>query len=250
MITQIKGKRGQAIVELAIFGGLILVAFNMLLIYGQRLDNTQRLKMQAFRKALQMAFYRNSAVSYAIKQNTHQADLFSGSFGQPTALSASASVMWQKGVAGEKGSSDQQQFAFYQLNDSVIELKKMSTTVKSESGAETEDVMVPVSIWKEEAKLRTDSGLTVEKEEGAENIKNRRLAQLRETLNTKLHTRYDTTVYDPTVAHWTQAPNYIPVSADESSQGAYLSDTNRIEYSSTPGLPPPEKDRTWETSHD
>ena len=55
--------RGQAVAELAIFGSLILLVFSIILMYGQRLETQQQVKMEAFRKALQKAYDRNGSVS-------------------------------------------------------------------------------------------------------------------------------------------------------------------------------------------
>jgi hypothetical protein len=248
-------KKGQAILELAIFGTIILFVFNMILAYGQRLDSKQRLKKEAFRKALQWAYYKNSAITYTKKQDTRITELFSGyGLGQPAATLATATVMWQKGQPGKQDSDDEQGFSYYELNDKVIELPRTRKTVIGNSGEETE-ITTPASIWKEETVKNTEYTSKIEKKEGNflgqenQGIKNTRQADLEETITTNLYVRFDKQKYDARDSPNEQPlPDYDYYSAPETTvQGAYLRD-NRIAYNEANVGTTIHKQRTWQTT--
>lgn len=247
-------RKGQAILELAIFGTLMLFVFSMLLVYGQRLDAKQNLKMEAFRKALQMAYYKNSAVSYTKKHDSHITDLFSGyGQGQYAATQATASVMWQKGQPGEQGVDDEQAFGYYQINDKISELPRRDKTVTTHTG-EDQDIKTPAGVWKEEIKKTSGYSSNIQKEEGnfllADNqgIRNRRQSDLQETLDTDAFIRFDRAQYDARDGPSEQPlPNYdygfTPIST---VQGAYLTN-NRIAYNESNVGTIINKQRTWRT---
>lgn len=96
-------KKGQAVVELAIFGSIILVAFGILLSYLQRMNDQQYVQMEAFRRGLAKACTylgetsegAGASVQYTLMQDRRYVDL-SGDLGKgsSTTLSASSSVFW------------------------------------------------------------------------------------------------------------------------------------------------------------
>lgn len=216
-------KKGQAVVELAIFGTLILFIFGILLSYGQSLNYKQKLKMEVFRKAMQAAYDKNRSVSYTLKRDIRQADLFSGfGFGQPSGASASASVMWQKGAAGDPKTSGQSSLSYYQINDTVIELPTLEKTVTGQTGEE-HDIQTPVGIWSEEAKKNSLYDSTVEKKESNDSIENTRSANLKEAITTNLAGRYDIAPHDTRKLPDEQPPQYV-----------YEGRTGRYYYTFTP----------------
>jgi hypothetical protein len=295
--------KGQAAAELAIFGALLLFAFSVLLLYGQRLDKTQQLKMEAFRKAMQTAYYKNSAISYNYKEDTHITDLFSGfGQGQHHAASASATVMWQKGLPGGQGSDDQQSFSYYNINGKEIEMPRYEKEITGMSG-DTQEVKVSTSVWKEEVETVSTYNSSINKHENPENIENKRSADLQEDITSALYTRYDATEYDerngPQMPEYVYAgdeyhnPYYSSVDTGEQcvketciknssltctcantgiggaeecyqyqciktytitqpgpvTQGAYLTDDNRIGYNETNAGGTVHKERTWQTAN-
>ncbi|MBL7130231.1 MAG: hypothetical protein ISS45_02295 [Candidatus Omnitrophica bacterium] len=254
---------GQAAAETAVFGTLILLCFATLLTYGQRLEMQQNLKMEAFRLALMKAFQRNSSVSYTLKKDVRFSNIL-GNFGegQPSSLSATASVMWQKGAAGQRGADDQASFGYYQINDDMIgsvdpdigEQDVMLPRYDKESvghdGSEHSS-KVPVSIWKEESRKITNYETQNIKEDiEAENpfVRNAQTAYLTDTAITKLYTRQDNSISDarqdyvpPDYGNYTESPEY--------DQGAYYNpDNNRIEYGETDVGTTIKRQRTWETT--
>ncbi|MCU0666744.1 MAG: hypothetical protein MUF05_06595 [Candidatus Omnitrophica bacterium] len=103
-------EKGQAVIELAIFGGLILFLFGMLISYMQRLNDQQYTKMEAFRRALQKGCTyigsesegAGASVQYTLLQNRRNADFSSFKKGSPQTVSGSANVFWAVPKVGEQ----------------------------------------------------------------------------------------------------------------------------------------------------
>jgi uncharacterized protein (UPF0333 family) len=98
-------KKAQALLELAIFGSLILLFFGILLSYMQRQNDQQYLQMEAFRRALQISntggatpadkTAGGAAAQLTVLENRRHVDL--GNYfmkGSPQSLSASSNVFW------------------------------------------------------------------------------------------------------------------------------------------------------------
>ena len=96
-------KKGQAVLEMAVFGSLVLLIFGALLSYLQRMNEQQYMQMQAFRKTLKEAnSYREgddagAGASAQVRDFEHRrlVDL-SNNFrkGSPQVFSSSSSVFW------------------------------------------------------------------------------------------------------------------------------------------------------------
>ena len=114
-------KNGQAAVELAIFGSLILTGFAVLLSYSQTFTEQQALQQQAFRMALRKAYSENGFVSYNIIKH-HRAPNIFGNFGQGNreSISAGSSVLWSMGEA--------KSFSYQQVNDDLQEIPSHGDT--------------------------------------------------------------------------------------------------------------------------
>jgi len=92
-------KSGQALLELAVFGSLVLLLLGTLIVYGLRYDFQQQAQMEVFRKALEMSYQLDSdnqvvgSASYTLVKDRHIPDP-SNPFGvgQVTPVIASASV--------------------------------------------------------------------------------------------------------------------------------------------------------------
>lgn len=89
-----RNKRGQALVELAVFGTFFLLIIGALVSYGVRYNDQQKTEMTAFRRALKIASDPNrGSGSYSIisdKPIPDPSDLYG--VGSPTAITSSASV--------------------------------------------------------------------------------------------------------------------------------------------------------------
>lgn len=260
---------GQAAAELAIFATLILLAFSVVLMYGQRLELQQQTKMEAFRLALQKAYEKNSSVSYTLKKDVRLFNLFGGyGQGQASSIGARASVMWQKGASGAQDAKDEQQFAFYQVNDEIIgspdeglpRYKKFSYGYDSRE----QEIKVPVEVFKEAGKKQESYSSTLTKDEVDSGITNTRSAQLQETVYTKLHVRFDETsdqtpwdnppppvyVYE-NLSYSHEGKTYTIGEISPVSQGAYFDDSiNRVVYGKGKEGTVIQRQRTWATSND
>lgn len=90
--------KGQALIELAIFGSILLFCVAALIQYGLQANYQQEAQMEVFRKAQKMAFYRdgpNSAVSLVLFKNKSipdPRDQFG--FAERITVPASESVVW------------------------------------------------------------------------------------------------------------------------------------------------------------
>jgi len=97
------GKKAQAMVELAVFGSIILVVFGVLLSFLQQFNNQQYVQMEAFRRGLEKACNHipssgkgaGASVQYTMMQTRRTVDM-SGPFrkGSPNTVNASVNVYW------------------------------------------------------------------------------------------------------------------------------------------------------------
>lgn len=104
-------KKGQALIELAIFGSLILFLFGVLISNMQRLNDQQYVQMETFRRTLQIAnnggltpaeeTLGGAAAQLTILENRRQVDL-SGYFmkGSSQSVSSSSNVFWAVPAVG------------------------------------------------------------------------------------------------------------------------------------------------------
>jgi len=269
-----KGKKyniikGQAAVELAIFGSLVVLAFSVLIMYGQRLDSQQDVKMAAFRRALQKAYERNGSVSYTYKKEGRNLNLF-GAFGrgQPSTVSSTASVMWQKGLSGDMGSDGKKNYAYYRINDYMVGgdtgLPLYPKQVESLNGKK-QTVWVPASIYGENTLRTEDFSSSVSKRETTGRITNTATSDLSDTVATNLRVRVDHSYDDNPHDNSVPLPSYTyegnryedddegwqtvqPLS--QVTLGAYSDgDTNRINYGSDEVGTTVHRTRTWQTSN-
>lgn len=265
-----KRQKGQAAVELAVFGSLILVAFSVLLTYGQRLEMQQQLKMEAFRRALTKAYEKNSSVSYTLRKDARFFNLFGGyREGQASSIGASASVMWVKGNAGEMDTAgDDSYYAFYQINDTIIGdaengLKRYKKKVVTQTGKEVE-MKSPVNIWKEDVHKQTEYASQSTRTEDSTGITIKDKPTLKETVTSTFHTRFDKSKGDPSKPNKRFPPKYVYQGSDYSfdgdtkqiitydpeSQGAYAREDNRIDYSKDKtGTTITYNEKNWTVNH-
>lgn len=230
---------GQAALEVAILGSLILVVFASVLSYGQRFDSQVDIKMEAFRKALNRAYARNAGVSYTLKKDKRFYSLL-GNFGegQPNSMSASATVMWQKGLAGcQDGDFDcenkrdegtqQGAFAYYEINNQLIgnsdedvvggdrmipRYPKKTKSWQDDEPDEYTIVKVPASVYFDVARRTTNLTSKSTKQErpaadGPSTIDNKQEMALNENIYTTSFVRYDKATSDANEA--VHIPEYV-----------------------------------------
>jgi hypothetical protein len=172
--------------------------------------------------------------------------------------------MWQKGYAGEQDSDDEQQFAYYQVNENFIgevETDSNSTDIvlpryeKISTGFDgsNQTIKVPVSVWKEVIKKQDSYNASVTRNEAAGRIVSSKTSTLGETIDTKLRVRFDKSTDEAPWDTYTPPPEYIydtdsTISEVEPiAQGAYYNQsTNRIDYREGAGGTI-QRTRTWTT---
>jgi type II secretory pathway pseudopilin PulG len=172
---------GQAVVELAIFGSLILTGFAVLLSYSQTFREQQALQQQAFRMALRKAYDDNGFVSYNIIKHHRAPNIFSNfKQGNRESISAGSSMMWSKGEA--------ESFSYYQVNEDLV---RISTHKEKRTGKKDADV--PDEVWNIESSATTDYSGREEKQEDQTKITTGRSANLKDTVTTTLKIKYENT---------------------------------------------------------
>lgn len=178
-------KKGQAVVEMALFGSLIIVIFATVIAYIQRSNDQQYVQMEAFRRGLQKANTYQGAesegagasVQYTMLENRKHVDL-SGSFrkGSSQALGASSNVFW----AVPKIGSQPENLIVYKVNADEKQVKYSDFVSEDDSKArsfQVEDTISDSSISFSE----TDTKL-----ESPQAITNIRVSELQDTITTTI----------------------------------------------------------------
>jgi hypothetical protein len=277
---------GQAAVELAIFGSLILLAFSVLLMYGQRLDSQQQVKMDAFRRALAKAYDRNGSVTYTLKREGRSFNLFSGfGQGQASTVGSTASVLWQKGMPGIQKEVDiigqrSEGYAYNAINDIEVGnppgpegVKGLPRYAKQQININGKDVIVWVTpgIYSEDQTRKEVYDSSTQKKETPSSIKNIRTSELRDTITITPRVRVDFSKSDARTPHVVPLPVYRYEGESfhpegESLQtvksllkdgkpirlGATPTNDNRVDYKKLgegEEVEPITRERTWETEN-
>ena len=100
----LSNQKAQAVLELATFGSLVLFCLALLIHFGLQMNYQQNLQMQAFRKALKMAFYKqgpSSSANLAVikdKPMVDPADRWG--FADRVSVGSGASVTWSNTLNG------------------------------------------------------------------------------------------------------------------------------------------------------
>jgi len=101
--------KGQAIAELAIFGSLLLFCASILIQYAIEANYQQSTQMEAFRKALQIGFYKNGPGSAAglilIKDKPIPDTRDQFGFAERYTMAGSGSVTWDNNLSAGYGKS-------------------------------------------------------------------------------------------------------------------------------------------------
>ena len=250
-------ERAQALAELAIFGSLILICFSILITYALRFDYQQKAKMEAFRMALKKAYDLNASVTYTMKKDTRFLNLFGGfGQGQPSSTSASASVMWNKGLPGPHGNphtNENSQYAFYNINGKEIGdpntgLDRHEKWVEPYDNGNQYMILAPVSVWNEESRRASNYTSESGKTESPSGIINSQASNLTDVTNVTLSTRFDNST---TRATGITEPTYVystpPIT--QTSWGFYNPQTNRVEFDTNPDRAGNviQREREWKT---
>lgn len=212
-------KKGQAMIEMAIFGTLILFVFGMLISYAQRMNEQQYIQMEAFRRALEKACTfagaedsgAGASVQYTAMENKRLADL-SDSFrkGSPTAIRGSSSVFW---AVPQTGSQPENKIV-YKINDdeATFDTGTQIESISTSSGEGSKDEFTE----------------KMQKTEGPGGITTSRESHLTDTITTTLMGEDGSTIWQVT-------------------QGAYRDADGQIRYGSQAVDNTIDSARTWRT---
>ena len=203
-------RSGQAVVELAVFGSLIILVFASLVSYIQHYNDQQYVQMSAFRQALGKAESPDTgglSVQFTQIDNRKYSDP-QGNYGKGStqSVSASSSVYWAVPFVGE--SADTQ--VWYKVNDDAFTIDA-NTTVDNISTS-------TASSFNE----------TLEKTETPSGIVNHDNSRLKETITTTALTENGTTAFAVT-------------------QGLYVGAGGQYGYSSAASGSAVEREKTWTT---
>ena len=178
-------KKGQAVVEMALFGSLILLIFATLLSYMQRLNDQQYVQMEAFRRALEKGNTfqgetsegAGASVQFSLIENRRHSDI-SGGFrkGSAQTLSASSNVFWAVPKAGKPTES----LIAYRVNEDekVANFREFIPEEKSEEWSfRTEDLTFNSGLSFDEATTKAET---------PQEITNTATSQLQDTITTTI----------------------------------------------------------------
>ncbi len=213
-----KNKKAQALLELAIFGSIILLIFGILLSYMQRLNDQQYVQMEAFRQALQIGNLGGTSLAektaggasaqLTVLQNRRHVDL--GSYfmkGSPQSLSASSNVFWAVPAVGSQAA----QRVYMKVNEDYSpDLSEGEALENIETGSET--------IFSE----------NVLKQETPQGITNTKSSILKDTITTTLIDKDKNKLWEVT-------------------QGVYRDSDGQYKYSKDKLDTEVERSQTWET---
>jgi uncharacterized protein (UPF0333 family) len=144
----LKDRKGQAAVELAVLGALVILAFSYLISYSERLNRQQANLMQTFRAALKTANDANSSGSFTKVAHRRMANVTNPfQLGSVEVFSDSASVYWSDGKKDEGASEDEDDpgVNLKQVNDSDPEQQPESEDHSAGDTEVTTDVSTYVT---------------------------------------------------------------------------------------------------------
>lgn len=177
--------KGQAFVELAIFGALILFALGVWLSHAQRMNDQQYAEMETFRRALQKACtYQGetsegagASVQYTMLQNRRHVDLSSGfKKGSPSSTGYSSNVFWAIPKVGSQAES----LIVYKINDDEKAWNYRDFVSKAEDATQSFRV--------EDTNTQTSTKFSeeIEKRETPAKIANTKKSTLEDTIDTTI----------------------------------------------------------------
>lgn len=260
-------KKGQAVIELAVFGSIILFAFAILLSYIQQLNDQQRVQMEAFRLALDKAHGSpieailpeslgggkgaGSSVDYTLIENRRHSDA-SGNLGKGTVSTtlASSSVMW----AVPKVGTEAKDTSVVKVNDDELFLDSLGTQIVNDALQSLPTIDIPVigslspSFGIKNIEFATDTayGETFRRQENTNSLTTTRNSSLHDKLTTIIS--YGMYTGEPTGMIDDALPDF---GGHSITQYAYRDTDGQYRYSQfAPGDYQIRRGRTWQTDLD
>lgn len=251
----LRNKKAQALVEMAVFGSFVLLLFGTLLSYLQQFNNTQYVKMEAFRRALEKACTLNEnsggSVKYMLMQRRRMVDMNSGFRKRtPSNFSGSANVFWTVPKVGDKTSST----LVFRVNED--EIVKNYRDYIAEEYDEFDDEGVKRPTWRSldtnyiDFSAESDFDETIKKGEDSTKITNEDSSNLREKVTTEI--KYNIKVHNGSEDNYTYLYDE-PQKFWTFEQGLYRDDQYRYSNSALSDvdaegkIKPVTRTRIWET---
>ncbi len=112
-------RKGQALLELAILGSLVIVAFSILIGYSERYNREQSYMQQTFRATLQAAYDANNSASYATVDFRRMPNVTSPmEIGALSVFSSSNQLVWSDGK--KKDGEETEPKSYFELNRQTV----------------------------------------------------------------------------------------------------------------------------------
>lgn len=237
-------QKAQAIVELAIFGSLILLLFGVLLSFMERENDQQYVQMETFRRALEKACtYQGetsegagASVQMTVMENKRHVDLSSGfRKGSPSSSGYSANIFWAIPKIGEQAEN----LIAYKINDDE------KTWNYRDFIPEENDETRSFRIEDTSVDASTNFDETIIKEEDAAKIVNTRKSTLSDTMTTNIN-------YSVRAKDGDNDPENDPIVEGPKTlwsitQGLYKDSSGEYKYSEAASGSQVEQEKTWTT---
>lgn len=118
MLKKSHSRKAQAVLEMGLFGALILIVFSLLISYIQRLNDEQYMLMSNFRQALKKAHDDNAIVTYTTIEGRRHVDVNVPLAGKRTNLSASNVIHW--GIPPTDKDARMNRRMYYKINEQEV----------------------------------------------------------------------------------------------------------------------------------
>jgi len=225
-------RKGQAALEVTIFGILFVLIIYGMVSYGQRLSYQQQVRMEGFRAALKRAYDNNGVASYLLKKNERLASAQHGFLeGTPARVDGMAAIMWQKGISGPANTTDEQGHFYTKVDDFEGFEAEMTNKTYVDYDGTKRTVKTPHDIWEEDLKWEANYKNTLKKDESASGISYDKNVRLDETVKHTFHWGFDKAEYNPNKLWVPQYDFNMEVDEDEVTRSRSSS-------------------KSWQTSHD
>jgi uncharacterized protein (UPF0333 family) len=112
----LRNRRGQAILELAILGSIVILAFSYAIKYSERYNREQSYMQQTFRAALKKAKSINNSASWSAIDFRRMSNVTNPmELGELQQFSSSSNVLWSDGKSDESGDATEAE-SWFELN--------------------------------------------------------------------------------------------------------------------------------------
>ncbi len=231
-------KKGQAAVEMAIFGSIILFVLGALLSYMQNLNDQQYIQMEAFRQAKAKAKPSGTAgsggsVVYRALEDRRYADT-TDNFrkGTPQKLDATARILWSS------DNTNPNDLIVFKVNDNEVSVPYKSLVQTVPGG-----YWAPVVQQPQEVSRNLVFSEQFTKAQNASSIGGTKSSRLQETIHTAIPYKLRKYCTDPSKCTPEQDKDGGMIW--DSPQGSYIDADGQYKYSKDAAVTPIIKQKSW-----